>query len=129
MHKTLTAVLLALTLPTLAMAMPEEGGKYAGHKGAHGHHLYKELDLTKEQRQEMRKLMREQMQSRHQITKRYLEKLPAAEQQAMQDELTAARSAHQKSMRDMLKPEQQAAFDEHLKKMQAHRAEKASQGN
>lgn len=129
MRKTLTAVLLALTLPTLAMAMPEEGSKYGGHKGGHGHHMFKDLDLSKEQRMEMRKLMREQMKSRHEINQRYLDKLPAAEQQAMQAELKAAKDKHQQTLRDMLKPEQQAAFDEHLKKMEARRAEKASKSN
>jgi len=124
MRKTLTAVLLALTLPTLAMAMPEGGSRHGGHHGEHGSRMFKELDLSKEQHREIRKLMGEQMQSRHEITKRYLDKLPAAEQKAMQDELKAAKDQQHSAIRALLKPEQQKAFDEHQKKMQERRAER-----
>ncbi|SFH79160.1 hypothetical protein SAMN05216206_0277 [Pseudomonas guineae] len=121
MRKTLTALLLAMTLPTLAMAMPESGPRHDG--GEHGSRLFKELDLSKEQHREIRKLMGEQMKGRHAITQRYLEKLPVAEQKAMQDELTAAKDKQHNAIRALLKPEQQKAFDEHQKKMQERRAE------
>ncbi|MFI8481194.1 Spy/CpxP family protein refolding chaperone [Pseudomonas sp. NPDC078700] len=124
MRKTLTAVLLALTLPTLAMAATDgahHDGKGPGHRGAH---MFKDLDLNKEQRQDMRKLMGEQMKTRHDITKRYLEKLPEKEQQAMKAELKASFDKQQAAMRNLLTPEQQTKFDEHLKKMEALRAEK-----
>lgn len=125
MRKTLTAVLLALTLPTLAMAMPEGGSRHGGgHHAEHGSRMFNELDLSQEQHREIRKLMGEQMKGRHDITKRYLEKLPAAEQQAMQDELQAARDQQHSAIRALLKPEQQKAFDEHQKKMQERRAER-----
>ncbi|MFZ3155540.1 LTXXQ domain protein [Pseudomonas sp.] len=123
MRKTLTAVLLALTLPTLAMAMPEGDSRHGGYHGEHGSRMLKELDLSKEQQREIRKLMGEQIKSRHQITKRYLDKLPAAEQKAMQDELKAAKDKQQSAIRALLQPEQQKAFDEHQKKMQERRAE------
>jgi Spy/CpxP family protein refolding chaperone len=133
MRKTLTALLLALTLPTLAMAMPEGGphhGDGYGHGGSHGDRhgsrMFKDLDLSREQQREIRKLMGEQMKSRHEITRRYLEKLPAAEQKAMQDELKAAKDTRHSSIRDLLNPEQQKAFDEHQKKMQERRAERAA---
>ncbi|MNF25050.1 protein refolding chaperone Spy/CpxP family [Pseudomonas borbori] len=130
MRKTLTALLLALTLPTLAMAMPEggphHGGGYGGHGDRHGSRMFKDLDLSQEQRRDIRKLMGEQMRSRHEITQRYLEKLPAAEQKAMQDELKAAKDKQHSSIRDLLTPEQQKAFDEHQKKMQERRAERAA---
>lgn len=126
MRKTLTAALLALSLPTLALTMPEDGMRHGeGHKGGHSQQMFKDFDLSQEQRQAMRKLMREQMHSRHEITQRYLSKLPQAEQKAMQDELKAAKDKQQQAMRALLKPEQQAAFDEHLKKMEARRAEMA----
>ncbi|MFP5422591.1 MAG: Spy/CpxP family protein refolding chaperone [Gammaproteobacteria bacterium] len=121
MRKTLTAVLLALTFPTLAMAMPEDGPRHGG--GEHGSRMFKELDLSKEQHREIRKLMGEQMQGRHEITQRYLDKLPAAEQKAMQDELQAAKDKQHSAIRALLKPEQQKAFDEHQKKMEERRAE------
>ncbi|MFZ3204545.1 MAG: Spy/CpxP family protein refolding chaperone [Pseudomonas sp.] len=129
MRKTLTALLLALTLPTLAMAMPE-GGPHHGdgyrHGDRHGSRMFQDLDLSQEQQREIRKLMGEQMKSRHEITRRYLEKLPAAEQKAMQDELKAAKDKQHSTIRDLLKPEQQKAFDEHQQKMQERRAERAA---
>ena len=129
MRKTLTALLLALTLPTLAMAMPEGGPHYGDgyrHGDRHGSRMFEDLDLSQEQQREIRKLMGEQMKSRHEITQRYLEKLPAAEQKAMQDELKAAKDKQHSTIRDLLKPEQQKAFDEHQKKMQERRAERAA---
>ena len=124
MRKTLTAVMLALTLPTLAMAMPEGGSRHEGHHGEHGSRLFKELDLSKEQHRDIRKLMGEQVIDRRAITQRYLEKLPAAEQKAMQDELQAAKDKQHSAIRALLKPEQQKAFDEHQQQMQARRAER-----
>jgi Spy/CpxP family protein refolding chaperone len=131
MRKTLTALLLTLTLPTLAMAMPEGGsyhggGHHGGHGDKHGSRMFKDLDLSKEQHREIRKLMGDQMKSRHEINQRYLEKLPAAEQKAMQDELKASRDKQHSAIRNLLKPEQQKAFDEHQKNMQERRAERAA---
>ncbi|WP_271408405.1 Spy/CpxP family protein refolding chaperone [Pseudomonas sp. Q1-7] len=122
MRKTLTALLLAATLPTLAMAMPEGGPR---HERGFGGHLFKELNLTQEQRHEIGKLMREQMKARHEITQRYLDKLPAAEKKAMQDELKAAESKNRDAIRSQLKPEQQKAYDDLQKKMEERRAERA----
>ena len=124
MRKTLTALLLALTLPTLAMAMPEDGPRHHDGHREHGPRMFKELDLSEQQQRDIHKLMGEQMKSRHDITKRYLEKLPAAEQKAMQDELKAADEQRQQSIRALLDPQQQKAFDEHQKKMQERRAER-----
>ena len=87
--------------------------------------MFQELDLTKEQQREMRKLMGEQMKQRQAITQRYLDKLPEAERQAMQKDLDASREKTHQSMRALLKPEQQKAFDEGLKKMEEKRAERA----
>ncbi|MEX6502124.1 LTXXQ domain protein [Pseudomonas zhanjiangensis] len=124
MRKSLTALLLALTLPTLAMAMPDDGPRHGGFDGRHGPRMFEELDLSREQQREVRKLMGEQMKSRHEITQRYLDKLPAAEQKALQDELQAAQDQQHSAIRALLKPEQQKAFDEQLKKMQERRAER-----
>ncbi|MGQ7957225.1 Spy/CpxP family protein refolding chaperone [Pseudomonas sp. SP16.1] len=123
MRKTLTALLLAAALPTLAIAMPMHEGGPRGHERDHG--MFKELNLSKEQRQEFRKLMGEQMKSRHEITRRYLDKLPEAEKQAMHEEIEKARAEQHKALRELLNPEQQKAFDEHQKKMEARRAEMA----
>ncbi|MFV3385474.1 MULTISPECIES: Spy/CpxP family protein refolding chaperone [Pseudomonas] len=123
MRKTLTALLLAATLPTLAFAMPMQDGGPRHHDRGPG--MFKELNLSKEQRQEFRKLMGDQMKTHRDITKRYLDKLPEAEKQAMKKELDKARADQHKALRDLLNPEQQKAFDEHQKKMEARRAEMA----
>ena len=123
MRKTLTALLLAAALPTLAFAMPMKDGGPRPNERDHG--MFKELNLSKEQRQAFHKLMGEQMKTHRDITKRYLDKLPEAEQQAMKKELDKARADQHKALRDLLNPEQQKAFDEHQKKMEARRAEMA----
>ena len=124
MRKSLVALLFAAALPTLAFAMP--GGMHdCPHGGKRAPHMFQELDLTKEQQREMRKLMSEQMKQRQAITQRYLDKLPEAERQAMQKDLDASREKTHQSMRALLKPEQQKAFDEGLKKMEEKRAERA----
>ena len=123
MRKTLTALLLAATRPTLAFAMPMQDGGPRHHDRGPG--MFKELNLSKEQRQEFRKLMGDQMKTHRDITKRYLDKLPEAEKQAMKKELDQARTNQHKALRDLLNPEQQKAFDEHQKKMEARRAEMA----
>ncbi|WP_444816335.1 Spy/CpxP family protein refolding chaperone [Stutzerimonas frequens] len=124
MRKSLVALLFAAALPTLAFGMP--GGMHDGpHGGKRAPHIFQELDLTKEQQREMRKLMGEQMKQRQAITQRYLDKLPEAERQAMQKDLDASREKTHQSMRALLKPEQEKAFDEGLKKMEEKRAERA----
>ena len=124
MRKSLVALLFAAALPTLAFGMP--GGMHDGpHGGKRAPHMFQDLDLTKEQQREMRKLMGEQMKQRQAITQRYLDKLPEAQRQAMQKDLDASREKTHQSMRALLKPEQQKAFDEGLKKMEEKRAERA----
>ncbi|AHY42604.1 P pilus assembly/Cpx signaling pathway, periplasmic inhibitor/zinc-resistance associated protein [Stutzerimonas decontaminans] len=124
MRKSLVALLFAAALPALAVAMP--GGMQDGHHGGkRAPHMFHGLDLTKEQQRDMRKLMGEQMKQRQEITQRYLDKLPEAERKAMQNDLDASREKTHESMRALLKPEQQKAFDEGLKKMEEKRAERA----
>ena len=102
MRKTLIALMLAAALPTVAMAMPEGPGPMGGHEGhmmggpGHGEHgprgkggPFSQLDLSKEQREQIRKLMGEQWHARKDLTQKYLDKLPAADQKAMQDEIAA----------------------------------------
>jgi len=138
MHKTLIALLFAATLPAMAMAMPEDGQRSNGaqHQDQHqqgsqrydkhaGESMFKDLDLTREQRQQIGKLMGEQMHNRRAITQRYLDKLPAAEQKAMQAEHATAKSKTHSEIRALLTPEQQTAFDQRKKKMQEQRAERA----
>ncbi|MBK3758312.1 Spy/CpxP family protein refolding chaperone [Stutzerimonas frequens] len=124
MRKSLIALFIATALPALAFAMP--GGMHDGpHGGKRAPHMFQDLDLTREQQREIRKLMGEQMKQRQAITQRYLDKLPEAERQAMQKDLDASREKTHQSMRALLKPEQQKAFDEGLKKMEDKRAERA----
>ncbi|HEY8330052.1 MAG TPA: LTXXQ domain protein [Pseudomonas sp.] len=138
MRKTLTALLLAASLPTLAIAAPGEDdmgpyhmrgeGYHDGHMmrgdGHHGGSMMGGMDLTPEQRQKVRSAMREQMQTHRDITQRYLDKLPAADKAAMQKEQEANRDKHQKAIRDTLSAEQQKQFDQMQKDMEKRRAER-----
>jgi protein CpxP len=131
MRKTLTALLFAATLPTLAMAAPpapvhgpDEGprpGMEMMHKRGPGQ--FESLGLDREQRQQVGRLMGEHMKQRHEITQRYLEKLPSAEQKAMQDALTASQAKTRSDIRAILTPTQQKQFDELTKEQDQRRAE------
>ncbi|HCS05651.1 MULTISPECIES: Spy/CpxP family protein refolding chaperone [Pseudomonas] len=127
MRKTLIALMFAAALPTVAMAMPGgEGPMGPRHGGEHhgrGDAPYSQLDLTREQRQQIGKLMGEQMHERKQLVDKYLEKLPAADQKALKDEIAAKHEKTQKDIRALLKPEQQKRFDE----MQKQRAERKAE--
>ena len=122
MRKTLIALMFAAALPTVAMAMPEGGQR---HDGPHhrGDAPFAQLDLSRDQRQQIGKLMGEQMQNRREITERYLNKLPAAEQKAMKDELKASHDKTDSQVRALLKPDQQKKFDEIVKQQEQRRAE------
>lgn len=122
MRKTLIAVLFASTLPAVALAMPDAGHR---HHGKHAPHMFEQLDLSKDQHREMRKLMGERMKNRHEITRRYLNKLPEAERQAMAKDLAASKEKTHQDIRKVLKPEQQKQFDEIHARMEAKRAERA----
>nr|MBF0681808.1 Spy/CpxP family protein refolding chaperone [Pseudomonas sp.] len=122
MRKTLIAVLFASTLPAVALAMPDAGHR---HHGKHAPHMFEQLDLSKDQHREMRKLMGERMKNRHEITRRYLDKLPEAERQAMAKDLAASKEKTHQDIRKVLKPEQQKQFDEIHARMEAKRAERA----
>ena len=137
MRKTLIALMFAAALPTVAMAMPEGQGPMEGpaghmmggpgHGGEHGMRgkggPFSQLDLTREQRQQIGKLMGEQREGRQQLVKKYLDKLPAADQKAMSDEMAAAKQKTQADIRALLKPDQQKKFDEMAKKRAERKAE------
>ena len=136
MRKTLIALMLAAALPTVAMAMPEGPGPMGGHEGhmmggpGHGEHgprgkggPFSQLDLSKEQREQIRKLMGEQWHARKDLTQKYLDKLPAADQKAMQDEIAAGKQKTQADIRAVLKPDQQKKYDDIVKKQAERRAE------
>jgi len=121
MRKTLIALMFAAALPTVAMAMPEGGPGRGDHH--RGDAPFAQLDLSRDQRQQIGKLMGEQMKNRQEITKRYLEKLPAADQKALKDELQSKKDKTQADIRALLKPDQQKKFDELKKEQEARRAE------
>ena len=127
MRKTLIALMFAAALPTVAMAAPGGDGpmgpRHGGDHHGRGDAPYSQLDLTREQRQEIRKLMGEQMHDRKQLVEKYLEKLPAADQKALKDEMKAKHDKTQSEIRALLKPEQQKRFDE----MQKQRAERQAE--
>ena len=122
MRKTLIALMFAAALPTVAMAMPDGGPR---HDGPHhrGNAPYAQLELTPEQRQQIGKLKGDGMKAQREITKRYLDKLPAADKKAMQDELKARHDTTDSEIRGLLKPEQQKMFDAQQKERAARKAE------
>lgn len=122
MRNKLIIALFAATLPTLALAMPEVPQE--GHRGP-GHYLFQDLDLSKEQRREIGKLMGSEMRARRDITERYLEKLPDAQKSAMEKEIKASQEKNQNAIRALLNPEQQKTFDEAKKQRETRRAEMA----
>ncbi|MBP8171730.1 MAG: LTXXQ domain protein [Pseudomonas sp.] len=125
MRKTLIALFLAASLPTVALAMPADCQHQGGERSERGAPMLKELDLSKEQRQSIGKLMREQMDSRREISQSFLDKLPAADKQAMQEQLKAAKTKNEQAIRALLKPEQQKGYDAALAKMTERHAEMA----
>lgn len=132
MRKTLTALLIAATLPVTAMAMPghapehRAGHDAAHHKVMHGKHTaggFQGMDLTREQRQSIGRIMREERKAHHEIHQRYLDKLPQKEREAMRKEFADNRDKRQKDVRAVLTPEQQKRFDEMGKKKAERAAE------
>jgi protein CpxP len=121
MRKTLTAALIALTLPTLALAGPLSDFQRGGD---HGPRHFNELNLTREQSRDIKKLFGDQIRAQHEITQRYLDKLPASDKKAMQDELKAAKDKQQSGVRALLTPEQQKAYESRQKEMEERRAER-----
>lgn len=132
MRKTLSALLLASLLPTAAvMAMPAADGPqadtrptlepHAHHRALHG--AWADLGLSQAQREQIAQLRAEQMKTRQQLTRKYLDKLPEADRNALQAELKAARDKQQADIRALLTPEQQKQFDADKAKMEARRAE------
>ena len=75
MRKTLIALMFAAALPTVAMAMPggdgQMGPRHGGEHHGRGDAPYSQLDLTREQRQQIGKLMGEQMHDRKQLVDRF----------------------------------------------------------
>ncbi|RUP85415.1 LTXXQ domain protein, partial [Corynebacterium propinquum] len=68
-------------------------------------------------------LMGEQWHARKDLVKKYLDKLPAADQKAMQDEIEAGKLKTQADIRAVMKPDQQKKFDDIVKKQAERRAE------
>lgn len=131
MRKTLTALLVAAALPVTAMAWPGHAPEHRfgpdapHHQGMHGKRAggFHELDLTREQRQQIGRIMREQHKAHREIHQRYLDKLPQKEREAMQKEFRDNREKRQQEIRGVLTPEQQKRFDERRKQMEERRAE------
>ncbi|WP_152224719.1 Spy/CpxP family protein refolding chaperone [Pseudomonas sp. SCB32] len=134
MRKTLTALLIAAALPTVALAATpaptdapppapymkdHDHGMMRGERGA----MMRELNLTPDQRQQIGKLMGDSMKNRHEITEKYWNKLPEADRKAMQEELKANRDKAETSIRGLLTPDQQKKFDDLKQQREQRRAE------
>lgn len=128
MRKTLIALMFAAALPTVAMAMPEGPGPMGPmnvprHGQMHDKGPYSQLDLSREQRQQIRHIMGEQRHEQRELVDKYLAKLSPADQKAMQDEMQARHQKADAQIRGLLKPEQQKEFDAIQKKQAERRAE------
>jgi len=99
------------------------GPRHGGEPHGRGDAPYSQLDLPRAQRQQIGKLMGEQMHDRKQLVEKYLEKLPAADQKALKDEMKAKHDKTQSDIRALLKPDQQKRFDEMQKKRAERQAE------
>lgn len=122
MRKTMTALLLAMTLPTLAMAAPGDDHRPGG--PGPGPRMFHELDLSKEQQRQVHKLMGEQRKNDRELIQRYLDKLPEADKKALESERKASRDKQQSAIRAVLTPEQQKTFDEQVAKMKERKADR-----
>ncbi len=124
MHKTLAALMFAMALPGLALAGMDHGapGGPPGHDLG-GLHMLEDVELNREQRREIGILMAEQMRSRRTITERYLDKLPVADKQAMENEIQASEDKTDAAIQAKLTPEQQQRFAEHRKRQADRREE------
>jgi Spy/CpxP family protein refolding chaperone len=129
MRKTLIALMFAAALPTVAMAMPGDAGPMGPMDGprhggmTHDKGPFSELNLSREQRQQIRQIMGEQRHERRELVEKYLAKLSPADQKAMQDEMEARHQKVDAQIRSLLKPEQQKEFDAIQKKQAERRAE------
>lgn len=119
MRKTVTALILAAALPSLALAMPGPD-----HRVGKPHHSPKHaLDLSHEQRSKLMQLKGQSLKDQHALTKRYLEKLPQTERDALRAERQELRSQYALKFRELLNPEQRKTFDEQQKKREERRAQ------
>ncbi|MEE9099968.1 Spy/CpxP family protein refolding chaperone [Pseudomonas nitroreducens] len=134
MRKTLTALLIAAALPTVALAAtpaPTDAPPPAPYMKDHDHGMmhggrggmFRDLNLTQEQRQQIGKLMGDSMKNRHEITEKYWNKLPEADRKAMQAELKANHDKAESGIRGILTPDQQKKFDELKKQREQRKAE------
>lgn len=131
MRKTLTALLIAAALPVTALAMPGHAGEHRlghdapHHKAVHGKRAggFQGMDLTREQRQNIGRILQEERKTHHQIHQRYLDKLPQKEREAMQKAFRDNQDKRQKEIRALLTPEQQKRFDERRKHREQRQAE------
>ena len=116
-----------MRLIVLAFAMPAMDGQGPMHcmQGMeHGaKHAGKALNLSAEQRQALRKLKAEQFKTQHEITQRYLDKLPEAERKALAAERKAAQDKEQAGIKAQLNPEQLKAFEAQQAERDKRRAE------
>lgn len=127
MRKSLLALVFTAALPTIALAgpmsegCPFDGANYKEH--AEIPHGLKSLDLTPEQLKAISKAADEQRDTKKDILTRYLEKLSADDKAALQKDLLANKAARDKTIRQVLTPEQLKKFEEKKEKAKAMHAE------
>lgn len=137
MRKTIAGLLFAASLPLLApavMAGPEQGDcPMAGERGMmmgggpgheRGHGMFGGLELKAEQRATLHQAMRDYRQREHARVQAYLDKLPAAEKAAMEQEAAASRQQRDQAIEAVLTPEQLKQYRSMSEAMEKRRAER-----
>ena len=122
MRKTLITTLLIAALPLSAMAVPthQEQGRHPAHVSQH--HA-PGVELSREQRKAMAELHQQAAKAKREIHQRYLDKLPANERTAMDNELKAATDKRDQAFKALLTPEQQQAFSEAQERREKQRSD------
>lgn len=109
MNKKIITIALALALPLTAAAFPggHDGG-FKGHKGDRIEHLAKKLDLSNEQKDQLKQVFEEQQAKRealHQETEQRMQTVLTPEQMAKFEEIKKQR--HEKWQKRHQEREQQ----------------------
>jgi len=121
-NKYLMSLVVALCLiPGLSFA--QYCGEYNKDYKHHAKRHLKELNLTKDQKYQIKNIYQERKQNNFALRKKYWDKLPDTERQAFSKELEQNRANTNQQVRKILTKEQQVKFDESQKQIKQNSQE------
>jgi len=128
LNKYIAGVVIASCLiPSISFAGFKGGycGQYSSEyrDRSYGKRDFKDLNLTREQKEQIKNIRHEQHKNMFAIRDKYWNKLPNAEQQAMQKELNQSKLNSNNQIKKLLNKEQQAKFDDRQKQRDINRQE------